>query len=219
MNITVEQELKFPDTSFLSSVLSPEQVAEVFLDNKLMHSSLMPSSSMGFATVMQHLASLLHSVSTHLKAAQHCCLSAVSCWQGSGSSDFVDALTVAVDRLHRTVNDRPDLGKANVVKRIVLISNFLDAAKEDPDDTFGSILVERMQDKGVRMEVYCAHLTSLSCIYKRPLPSEFSPNIGFGTQPPCTNNQFESKPAATLKHVCTTSLQFGSDSLCTVQSK
>ncbi|KAL0036571.1 hypothetical protein WJX79_000925 [Trebouxia sp. C0005] len=97
MNITVEQELKFPDTTFLSSVLSPEQ--------------------------------------------------------GSGSSDFVDALTIAVDRLHRTVNDRPDLGKANVVKRIVLISNFLDAAKEDPDDTFGSILVERMQDKGVRMEV------------------------------------------------------------------
>ena len=73
--------------------------------------------------------------------------------QGTGSSDFVDALTVAVDQLHRTVNDRPDLGKANVVKRIVLISNFLDAAKEDPDDTFGSILVERMQDKGIRMEV------------------------------------------------------------------
>ena len=73
--------------------------------------------------------------------------------QGSGSSDFVDALTVAVDSLHRTVNGRPDLGKANVVKRVVLISNFLDAAKEDPDDTFGSILVERMQDKGIRMEV------------------------------------------------------------------
>jgi len=67
MNITVEQELKFPDTSFLSSVLSPEQVAEVSLDNKLMHSSLTSSSSMGLATVMQHLASLLHSVSSHLK--------------------------------------------------------------------------------------------------------------------------------------------------------
>ena len=92
-----------------------------------------------------------------------------------------------MDRVHRTVNDRPDLGKANVVKRIVLISNFLDAAKEDPDDTFGSILVERMQDKGVRMEVCCAHLTSLSSIDKCPLASEFSPNIGFGTQSPCTN--------------------------------
>lgn len=64
-------------------------------------------------------------------------------------------MTVAVDRLHRTVNDRPDLSKANVVKRIVLISNFLDAAKDDPDDTFGSILVERMNEKGVRMEVRC----------------------------------------------------------------
>ncbi len=39
MNITVEQELKFPDTSFLSSVLSPQQVAEVFINNKLMHTS------------------------------------------------------------------------------------------------------------------------------------------------------------------------------------
>ncbi len=67
MNITVEQELKFPDTTFLSSVLSPEQVAEEFLDNKLMHSSLAPSRSMGLATVLQHLASLLHSASTHLK--------------------------------------------------------------------------------------------------------------------------------------------------------
>lgn len=67
MNITVEQELKFPDTSFLSSVLSPEQVAEVFLDNKLMHSSLTAKQQYGLATVMQHLASLLHSVSSHLK--------------------------------------------------------------------------------------------------------------------------------------------------------
>jgi hypothetical protein len=64
MNITVEQELKFPDTTFLSSVLSPEQVAE---DNKLMHSSLTPSRSMRLATKMQYLASLLHSVSTHFK--------------------------------------------------------------------------------------------------------------------------------------------------------
>ncbi len=124
-------------------------------------------------------------------------------------------MTVAVDRVHRTVNDRPDLGKANVVKRIVLISNFLDAAKEDPDDTFGSILVERMQDKGVRMEVCCAHLTCLSFIDKHPLPSEFSPNIGFGTQSPCTNNQFGNKPAATLKHVCT--IWVGQPMHCTKQ--
>ncbi|KAL3159758.1 ATP-dependent DNA helicase II subunit 2 [Trebouxia sp. C0009 RCD-2024] len=97
MNITIEQELNFPDTSFLASVLSVAQ--------------------------------------------------------GSGSSDFMDALTVAVDKLHRAVNDRPDLGKANITKRVVLVSNFLDAAKEDPDDQFGSVLVDRMQDKNIRMEV------------------------------------------------------------------
>lgn len=65
----------------------------------------------------------------------------------------MDALTVAVDKLHRAVNDRPDLGKANITKRVVLVSNFLDAAKEDPDDQFGSVLVDRMQDKNIRMEV------------------------------------------------------------------
>lgn len=61
---------------------------------------------------------------------------------------------MAVDRLHRTISDRPDLGKANVIKRVVLVSNFLDAAKEDPDDQFGSVLVDRMHDKGIRMEVW-----------------------------------------------------------------
>ena len=86
---------------------------------------------------------------------KHISLAEACAWwlQGAGSSDFVDALTVAVDRLHRTVHDRPDLGKANVTKRVVLVSNFLDAAKEDPDDQFGAVLVDRMQDKGVRMEV------------------------------------------------------------------
>ena len=73
--------------------------------------------------------------------------------QGTGSSDFVDALTVAVDRMHRVVSERPELGKANVNKRVVLVSNFLDAAKEDPDDSFGSVLVERMTDKAISMEV------------------------------------------------------------------
>lgn len=71
----------------------------------------------------------------------------------------MDALTVAVDKLHRAVNDRPDLGKANVTKRVVLVSNFLDAAKEDPDDQFGSVLVDRMQDKNIRMEVRSLNTT------------------------------------------------------------
>ena len=72
----------------------------------------------------------------------------------------MDALTVAVDKLHRAVNVRPDLGKANVTKRIVLVSNFLDAAKEDPDDQFGSVLVDRMQVNGIHMEV---QLLNRSC--------------------------------------------------------
>ena len=51
------------------------------------------------------------------------------------------------------MGDRPELEKANVGKRVVLVSNFLDAAKDDPDDEFGSILVSRMKEKGISMEV------------------------------------------------------------------
>lgn len=76
--------------------------------------------------------------------------------QGGGSSDFVDALTVAVDRMHKVLSDRPELSKANVHKRVVLVSNFLDAAKDDPDDSFGSVLVERMTDQKISMEVSCS---------------------------------------------------------------
>lgn len=65
----------------------------------------------------------------------------------------MDALTVAVDKLHREVNNRPDLSKANVTKRIVLVSNFLDAAKEDSDNQFGSALVDNMQKNSIQMEV------------------------------------------------------------------
>lgn len=78
----------------------------------------------------------------------------------------MDALTVAVDKLHRAVNDRPDLGKANVTKRVVLVSNFLDAAKEDPDDQFGSVLVDRMQEKDICMEVQLLNRScSLQVVY------------------------------------------------------
>lgn len=75
----------------------------------------------------------------------------------------MDALTVAVDRLHRVLNERPELGKANVNKRVVLVSNFLDAAKEDPDDSFGSVLVERMIDKAISLEVCCRCTASTLC--------------------------------------------------------
>ena len=95
------------------------------------------------------------------------CLGVV-CLQGTGSSDFLDALTVAVDSLHTTIDARPELGKANVVKRVVLVSNFLDAAKEDPDDVFVSTLVTQMQNKGVRMEVCCACF-AMSLIHWRVL--------------------------------------------------
>jgi hypothetical protein len=45
----------------------------------------------------------------------------------TGTSDFVDGLTVATDLLHKAIEDRPMLEKDNIIKRIVLVSNFLDA--------------------------------------------------------------------------------------------
>lgn len=77
---------------------------------------------------------------------------------------------MAVDRMHRVVNERPELGKANVNKRVVLVSNFLDAAKEDPDDSFGSVLVERMTDKAISMEVlFLFFPSSLSKVVTKPM--------------------------------------------------
>lgn len=46
---------------------------------------------------------------------------------GTGSSDFVDALTVALDSLFRAMDSRPDLLRGAVTKRVVLVSNFLQA--------------------------------------------------------------------------------------------
>lgn len=173
MNITVEQELSFPDTSFLTSVLSVAQVtsclhyisdhhrSRTVSSNSSSNSSNSSSNSSNSSnsnssnTSCSRLKWPAHRSNCYDAIVQHCCMCAiwVSWLQGSGSSDFVDALTVAVDKLRRAVNDRPDLGKANVSKRVVLVSNFLDAAKEDPDDQFGSVLVDRMQEHGIRMEV------------------------------------------------------------------
>ena len=45
----------------------------------------------------------------------------------AGKSDFVDALICATDIVYRALNDRPQLEAAVVKKRIVLVTNFLDA--------------------------------------------------------------------------------------------
>lgn len=168
MNITIEQELNFPDADFLASVLSVAQV-EYHLPfvNATDHLSS-TSTTMSFCRVFM----ALHCSDAMMQRTSGGCCGL----QGSGSSDFMDALTVAVDKLHRAVNDRPDLGKANVTKRVVLVSNFLDAAKEDPDDQFGSVLVERMQDKNIRMEVQqlCSMYTALctcDCDLHSPIAS------------------------------------------------
>jgi hypothetical protein len=49
------------------------------------------------------------------------------CTRWTGTSDFVNGLTVAVDILYRSIQDRPVLEKDNIIKRIIIVSNFLDA--------------------------------------------------------------------------------------------
>ena len=41
----------------------------------------------------------------------------------------MDALTVAVDSLYREIKERPELERATVGKRIILVSNFLCAVR------------------------------------------------------------------------------------------
>lgn len=93
----------------------------------------------------------------------------------------MDALTVAADVLYRAINDRPQLEKATVAKRIILISNFLDTvsifqtsvlcstddcstfyshghstglqAKEDEGGEFAAVLTERLSAKGMQLDV------------------------------------------------------------------
>ncbi|KAK9840417.1 hypothetical protein WJX74_009567 [Apatococcus lobatus] len=74
---------------------------------------------------------------------------------GDGKPDFIDALTVAADSLFRTLADRPILDKANIAKRIILISDFATPAKDDPGDDFVPTLMEKLAEKDVVLEVNC----------------------------------------------------------------
>ena len=53
----------------------------------------------------------------------HHCMRAVP--RGLGATDWVDALTVALDSLNRTIEERPVLKVPKVMKKILLVSNFL----------------------------------------------------------------------------------------------
>ena len=74
---------------------------------------------------------------------------------GDGTPDFLDAITVAADSLFRTLTDRPELSKANVAKRLILISDFATPAKDDPEDAFVPTLMEKLAEKDVVLEVNC----------------------------------------------------------------
>ncbi len=47
----------------------------------------------------------------------------------AGKSDFVDALICGADIIYRALAERPQLEAAVVKKRIVLVTNFLDAVR------------------------------------------------------------------------------------------
>ena len=57
--------------------------------------------------------------------------------QGSGSSDFMDALTVAVDKLHREVNNRPDLGRQMSPSELSWCLTFWMLPKKTPTTSLG----------------------------------------------------------------------------------
>ena len=82
---------------------------------------------------------------------------------GNGLSDFLDALTVAADSLFRTLEDRPELQKAGVTKRILLISDFATPAKDDPDDAFVPPLMSKLAEKDVVLEVSCLDAAHQVC--------------------------------------------------------
>lgn len=89
---------------------------------------------------------------------------------GNGKPDFIDALTVAADSLFRTLADRPILDKANVGKRIILISDFATPAKDDPGDDFVPTLMEKLAEKDVVLEVNCLDTAlQAGCFLQPPL--------------------------------------------------
>lgn len=69
--------------------------------------------------------------------------------KGGGTSDFIDAVTVAADSINRATQARPELEKANVSKEIVLISNFLEKIREEDIQDFVQSIVESLQSKAV----------------------------------------------------------------------
>ncbi|KAK9809762.1 hypothetical protein WJX73_003919 [Symbiochloris irregularis] len=73
--------------------------------------------------------------------------------KGSGRSDFVDALTVAVDCIYRAAQERPILEGAGIKKRVILISNFLQRAAGDADDPFLQAIADKMRDKDMLLEI------------------------------------------------------------------
>ncbi|GAB4818655.1 hypothetical protein N2152v2_005701 [Parachlorella kessleri] len=70
-----------------------------------------------------------------------------------GVVDWVDAVTVALDSLTRSSEKRAALAGARVTRKIILVSNFLSPAKDDPDDIFIPSMIATLDDKGVRLEV------------------------------------------------------------------
>ncbi len=83
---------------------------------------------------------------------------------GNGPSDFLDALTVAADSLFRILEDRPELQKAGVTKRIILISDFATPAKDDPEDEFVPTLMGKLAEKDVVLEVNCLDAAHQVCL-------------------------------------------------------
>lgn len=69
--------------------------------------------------------------------------------KGKGSSDFLDAITVAADSINRSVIARPELEKANVSKEIAIISNFHQMPKEEDSHDFLEALQNSLKSKGV----------------------------------------------------------------------
>lgn len=62
---------------------------------------------------------------------------------GAGGSDFVDALTVAADLIHKKIEVVAQLAKDNILKRVVLISNFQHAVRPSRQYTLHTCCASR----------------------------------------------------------------------------
>ncbi|KAL6768217.1 KU80 [Auxenochlorella protothecoides x Auxenochlorella symbiontica] len=77
--------------------------------------------------------------------------------RGDGESDFVDALTVALDSLYKAVALRDELQGPRVAKRIVLLSQLATQIKPDPGNAFKDTLVRKLAQQGVTLDLVCLH--------------------------------------------------------------